>query len=495
MPVSASSKTPDRKPNILFIHTDSMDGRLMGCMGHPAMAGLTPNLDALARRGVLFRNAYTNNPICCPSRASMWSGLFTHRCEAWNNYKGLEPDTPTFRTRLEEGGYRTKTFGKIDHLSGAHTIRARVTPWTRSAWIMRPTYNPHLPIIDEDDTSEERHHADWPSTSEAAHWIREISSGDQPFWAFVGIRLPHPEFRTNARYASLVDPAIVDLPAEDPCEHPCLEYQRVQKNFSDVDADTVRLIRRIYFAMIAEVDAMVGRLISTLEELDLLDSTYIIFDSDHGELAMEHRQFFKMSPYEGSARVPMILAGPGADSGRVVDDLVQLVDIYPTLMDFAGLDCPKGLDGRSLAPWLEGHEGEKRNWVLTEFHGTTLPTGMFMLREDDWKYIHYVGQAPQLFDLENDPAEIRNLAQDKPDKLAALDSRLREICNPEDIDAKVKAYDRASFARWREEHLANGDYRQQMARVHSGWDHLDEQDITPWTDEDEQQIVQWLNEG
>jgi arylsulfatase K len=139
------------KANIVFIQCDSMDGRAMGCMGHPAMAHATPNLDALARRGVTFRYAYCNNPICCPSRASMWSGTYTHHCEGWNNYKGLEKGDPTFRTQLDEGGYRTQTFGKTDYLSGQHSIRARVTPWTRAANIQRPSYRMPGPHVLEED--------------------------------------------------------------------------------------------------------------------------------------------------------------------------------------------------------------------------------------------------------------------------------------------------------------------------------------------------------
>ena len=120
--IAGAAESPRRQPlNIVFVQNDSMDGRVMGCMGHPAMKHATPNLDALARRGVLFRNAYTNNPICCPARASMWSGLYTFHCEGWNNYKGLDQDDPTFQTRLEEVGYRVQTFGKTDYLSGQHS--------------------------------------------------------------------------------------------------------------------------------------------------------------------------------------------------------------------------------------------------------------------------------------------------------------------------------------------------------------------------------------
>ncbi len=113
--------------NIVFIQTDSMDGRIMSCMDHTVMRNLTPNMDRLKQKGVMFENAYCNSPICCPSRSSMWSGQFTHHCEGWNNFKGLEVGVPTFETKLKENGYVTQTFGKTDYLSGYHTIRARVT--------------------------------------------------------------------------------------------------------------------------------------------------------------------------------------------------------------------------------------------------------------------------------------------------------------------------------------------------------------------------------
>ena len=170
-----------RRPNVLFIQCDSMDGRAMGYMDHPAMRQATPNLDALAHRGVLFRNTYCNNPICCPSRASMWSGLYTHVCEGWNNYKGLEEDTPTFRDQLAAGGYLTQTFGKTDYLSGRHTIRARVTPWTRSARIMRPSHRMRAPRILEDNRSRV-HERDWQDVDRTIAWLRARAHDDDlPF--------------------------------------------------------------------------------------------------------------------------------------------------------------------------------------------------------------------------------------------------------------------------------------------------------------------------
>ena len=484
-------------PNILFIHTDSMDGRAMGCMGHPALASGTPNLDRLASTGVLFRNAYTNNPICCPSRASMWSGLYTHHCEGWNNYKGLEEDDATLFDDLDRAGYRTAIFGKTDYVSGHHSIRARLSPWTRSADIRRPNYRMDPPRVL--DSREHRAHArDWDDVDATEAWLREnAAQRTDPFFLYVGIRSPHPAFTTSRHYLDLIDEATVSIPKPDEYTHPVLDYQRINKNWEHgFDDEMVRLVRRIYFAMIAEVDAMVGRLLVALDGLGLRDSTYVIFSSDHGELAMEHRQFYKMSPYEASARVPLVISGPGVRTGVEIDTPVSLVDMYPTFMDIAAILRLDGLDGYSLMPELVGGETEHPGWALTEYHDSSCNTGMFMLREGPWKYVVYVGYPAQLFNLDDDPDEVHDFTPERPDVLERMDRRLREIVDYEAVDATVKAYDRASFREWRADRLADGTYHDLMARIFSGWDRCEEDGvIEPWTDEDEQAIVTWLEEG
>ncbi len=479
--------------NILFIHTDSMDGRIMGCMGHPAMRRTTPNIDALARAGVMFSTAYANNAICVPSRASMWSGQFTHHCKGWNNYKGLEPGTPTFRTHLEAAGYQVPIFGKTDYKSGGHSIRARVSAWTRSAMIHRPHYRMEAPQIIEEDTAR-IHLNDWQAVDRAVDFLRGQHPDGPPFMAYIGLLAPHPPLRTSRRYLDRIDADQITLPPDDPTDHPALHYQRVIKNWEHgFDPDMVRRIRHVYFAMIAEVDEMVGYVLRGLEESGLADSTHVIFSSDHGELAAEHRQLYKMSMYEASVRVPLIFAGPGTAAGTRVDRPVSLVDLYPTLMDMAGLPHPPGLDGQSLLSEVRGQRPEGlRDWAFAECHDTTSCTGSFMLRRGDWKYIVFAGMSPLLFDLAEDPHEVRNLALTRPDIVADLDQRLRQVVDYEAVDAEVKAYDRASFRRWREEQLAAGTYHQNMAHLHSGWDHLDPSDIQPWREEDERRIVQWL---
>lgn len=467
----------------------------MGCMGHPAMGRATPNLDALAAEGVLFRNTYCNNPICCPSRASMWSGEWTHHCEGWNNYKGLEPDIPTFGTRLDEAGYLSRTFGKTDYLSGAHSIRARLTPWTRAASIYRPSYRDHPPrVLDEDKPRV--HELDWNDVDASIDWLGRAAAGDRPFFLYLGIRAPHPGFTTSRRYLETIDDFGVAVPPADHQDHHVMRYMRTAKNWEHgLAEEMVRSVRRVYFAMIAEVDAMVGRLLAAIDEFGLADNTHVLFSSDHGEMAGEHRQFYKMTLYEPSVHVPLIVRGPGVGRGEVVEDLVSLVDVYPTLMDTAGLANPDGLDGHSLVPLLTGRPGRRPDWVLSEFHGTGCNTGSFMLRRGQWKYIVYVGYEPMLFDLAADPDEVRNLASARPEVVAEMDSRLHHVVNCEAVDAKVKDYDRRSFRRWRSEHKAAGTYEQTMARVYSGWDHLPEDQVRPWTQEDEALIKEWLAES
>lgn len=484
---SSPSGTP---PNIVFVHTDSMDGRVFGAMNHPAMRRATPHIDELARRGVMFRNTYTNNPICCCSRASMWSGQYTHHCEGWNNFKGLEPTDPTFKTHLEAAGYRVPIYGKTDYLSGQHTIRARVSPWTRSANILRPNYRMDQPrILDGERTSH-----DWDLVASGVKWLQEQAKAEtRPFMLNLGLHLPHPPFRSTRRWLDMIDESGVDLPRSEEYDHPSLHYQRIVKNWQHgLSDEAVKLVRRIYFAMIAETDALLGEVMKTLDDLGLSDNTYLIFSSDHGELAMEHQQYYKMSLFEASARVPLIIAGPGLRQGGAIDDLVSLVDIYPTLMDMARLPQPAGLDGHSLYPLLRGEKSNRPDYAFSETHESSNNTGHFMVRRGDWKYIAYPGYEPHLFNLADDPDEVRNLAKSNPAKAREMDSLLRHVCDYEAVDAKVKAYDRRSFAHWRQEQKTAGTYQDLMTRIFSGWDRLTDNDLVPWTAEDEKQIARWL---
>jgi len=285
-------------------------------------------------------------------------------------------------------------------------------------------------------------------------------------------------------------------------EHPAVRYQRIAKNCARAFSPMlVRQMRHVYFAMIAALDEMVGRVVQQINELGLRDSTYIIFSSDHGEMAGEQNQVLKRCMYEASAHVPLIICGPDVRRGAVVDEPVSLVDLYPTLMDMAGVSYQtlversgyaEQLDGESLMPQLTSAAPRQRAWAMAEYHGDRACTGTFMLRQERWKLIRHMGFASELYDLAEDPGEQRDLAALQSDVVARLESVLDAHFDCAEIDERAKAYDRESFLRWRAFAQAEGSYEDTMAHVFSGYDRQSIEELELWTDRDEAQIEAWL---
>ena len=199
---------------------------------------------------------------------------------------------------------------------------------------------------------------------------------------------------------------------------------------------------------------------------------------------MEHRQWVKCNLYEAAVRVPLLIAGPGIEAGTVADDLVSLIDLYPTLMDMAGAESPDDLRGHSLVPLLAGDRDRRPDWVFSEYHGQMANTGMFMLRRGELKYIAYAGYAPQLFDLGQDPDELHNLAEIRPEDAAAMDAGLRELVDYEAVDRQAKEYDRESFRKWREGLGRDAYLRAMNERIYPG----------QWTSEQERRVARRLEE-
>jgi len=487
-------------PNIVFFMTDSWDGRAMGCQGHPAMGRATPNADRLAARGTLFRNAYTSHPICCPQRANMWSGLYTHHCESWNNYKGLEPGTPTFKTFLEGAGYRFGSelggFGKHDYLSGRHTQLARVSAWTGPADLPLPVnYRPAPPVV-TDERDKRRHGGDWRRLDQALEFLGDRAEDRERFFLYLSLSLPHPAFRTNQYWLERIDVDRVTMPPPDQDSHPVMAFQQRAKHWlHEFDEELVPRIRSIYYAMCAEADGILGELLDRLEQLGLAEDTVVVFASDHGENNMEHRQWYKMNMYESSVRVPLIAAGPGLARGQVLDNIVSTIDLFPTFLEVAGLEPPGCLDGESLLPLLTGRTTESRDSAFAAFTGTTLNTTAWMLRQGPWKYIAYPGHPPQLFNPDADPDEVRNLAPARPDVVKTMDAELRRTCDYDEAHARCQAYNRESFRAWRARVKAHGirmreygmdvenaTYEQAMGNIYVGFGPEHEAMLEAWLD-------------
>ncbi|KAM9367965.1 arylsulfatase K [Phaethornis superciliosus] len=461
------------RPSVVLVVCDSLDGRLTFYPGNQTVD--LPFINFMKRYGTVFLNAYTNSPICCPSRAAMWSGRFTHLTESWNNFKGLDPGYVTWMDLMEKYGYHTQKYGKLDYTSGHHSLSNRVEAWTRDVdFLLRQEGRPMVNL-----TGDKKHvrvmEADWQTTDKAVTWIKEEAINfTQPFVLYLGLNLPHPypspyagehfgssTFLTSPYWLEKVNYEAIKIPKWSSLSemHPVDYYSSYTKNCTgEFTTQEVRNIRAFYYAMCAETDAMLGEIISALRDTGILEKTMVIFTADHGELAMEHRQFYKMSMYEGSSHVPLLVMGPGVKEQQQVPDLVSLVDIYPTMLDIARIPVPQNLSGYSLTPLLRGKDENqgtppRPSWVLSEFHGCDVNSSTYMLRTGNWKYVAYSdGRSvlPQLFDLSADPDELTNVAIKFPVIVHSLDKTLRSIVDYPKVSSSVHEYNKKEFISWKE---------------------------------------------
>ena len=492
--------------NIVMIHMESWDGRMLGCQGfHPALANATPNIDALARRGTRFANAYCTNPICCPSRANMLSGTYTHECESWNNYKGLETGMWTYSQGLE-ATHDVKLLGKhSDYLTGHHSVMNRV------ADMLEPLNAASRPVMDYDlaqdihvapDRERRCHGRDWEMFDEAAAFLRikasenqQLSGQGRPFFLCLNPGLVHAAFHTNQHWFEQIPVASIDVPPLDETRHPANIYQQKAKGWRNgFEDEVVRLVRRIYFAMCAEGDAMVGELINVLDECGLCDDTTVIFASDHGELAMEHQQYYKMSHFEGSARVPLIMAGPGIIAGQTIENPVSLIDMAPTICELSGMPPRECFSGESLLPLARGQTDKSRGWALAMYSGLTSDTISYMLRRGDHKLIAYEGYSSRLFNLADDPWELNDLVEAEPNRVTEMEKLLSSVVDREATLRAWEAYRRHTFAQfqrqakrglyWDDSYALGGnptsDYRSLMNNTFTGWDEEDAARVSQW---------------
>ncbi|XP_006885454.1 PREDICTED: LOW QUALITY PROTEIN: arylsulfatase K [Elephantulus edwardii] len=481
-------------PNVVLVVSDSFDGRLTFQPGNQVVK--LPFVNTMKAHGTTFLNAYTNSPVCCPSRAALWSGLFIHLTESWNNFKGLDPNYITWMDVMEKHGYRTQKFGKLDYTSGHHSVSNRVEAWTRDvAFLLRQEGRPVVDLI-PNKTKVRVMEKDWTNTDRAVKWLRkEAVNYTQPFVLYLGLNLPHPypspssgenygasTFHTSLYWLEKVYDNAIKIPKWLPLSemHPIDYYSSYTKNCTGkFTKKEIKNIRAFYYAMCAETDAMLGEIISALNQSDLLHKTIVIFTSDHGELAMEHRQFYKMSMYEASVHVPLLMMGPGIKPNLQVSNVVSLVDIYPTMLDIAGISLPQNLSGYSLLPLSsEMFKNECKfkyshpPWILSEFHGCNVNASTYMLRTNQWKYIAYsdgVSVLPQLFDLSLDPDELTNIATKFPDLTYSLDQKLRSIINYPKVSASVHKYNKEQFINWKKSTGQNYSDVIANLRWHQDW--------------------------
>ncbi len=439
------------RPNILLLQADQLAPHFLPVYGHPV--ALAPNLSDLARGGAVFDAAYCNSPLCAPSRFSMMTGRMPSDIGAYDNASSLSPATPTFAHHLRRGRYRTVLAGKM-HFVGPdqlHGFEERLTTdiypadfgWTPD-WD-DPDNDPvriYLRSAARDITEAGRSKGttlqmryDDEVTHRAVRWLQAADNDERPFLLTVSYTHPHDPFTITREYWDRYEGREIDDPVtpsspDDPLDKPSRSL-REAFGLDDLTLTPaqIRTARRAYYGAVSYLDDNIGRVLAALRERDRRRPTVIIFVSDHGEMLGERGLWFKMGFFERSARVPMIIAGPGIPPARVGAP-VSLIDLLPTLVDTAGLD-PDALrtPGRSLLTLVRQPEAAPPpRPVFGEFLGEGVNDPVVMIREDRFKYISTTDDPARLFDVVDDPEERRDLigtgggaeAADAARRLAAM---------------------------------------------------------------------------
>ncbi|MGC9347740.1 MAG: sulfatase family protein [Anaerolineae bacterium] len=435
-----------RARNILLFLPDQHRPDWLGL--NPDLPVRTPNLDRLAREGTCFTRALCPSPLCAPSRASLAAGRDYPHCGVANNDQDYPLDQPTFYGQLREGGYHVLGVGKFDlhKASKDHNLQgtAYLSAWGFSdgvdnmgkwdavnSWDGAP-HDAYMAYLDRHGLAEV-HVADMearrgksyaatdptplPEHAYCDNWIADNglrllseAPSDQPWFMQVNFTGPHDPMDITTRMRERWED--VDFPP--PCDS------------SQFDEATHSRIRQNYTAMVENIDRHVGRYLEAIEARGEIDSTLIIYSSDHGEMLGDHDLWAKSTYYQPSVGVPLIIAGPDVATGRTFDGPVTLHDLAATCIDYAGLPSLEATDSRSLRPVLTGQSGEYRPYVVS---GLVTPRRAWHLIYDGrYKLVIVQGEPPILFDLDEDPWENRNIAREAPSTVARLQATLeREL--------------------------------------------------------------------
>lgn len=427
---------PDNRMNVLLIMADDLNATLTS---YGTEGVITPNLDKLAKRGMRFDRAYSQAPLCNPSRASIMTGQRPHNLRIWNNdphFRGIYPRIKTLPQYFKEQGYHTVGIGKIYH-NWAQAIEGDPQSWSepeRYHWAVhyqdwyvagRP-YKLHTdlrkgPAVQQEDVPDEAY-LDGRIANAAIKKLRELR--ETSFLLAVGFWKPHLPYNAPKKYWDLYErDKLPQVKYWDKAEGvPDIAYvdSDEARSYTDIDregpipASKKRELRHGYLASISYLDEQIGKLIDELERLDLEKKTIIVFTSDHGYHAGEHGQFGKWTNFEVGSRVPFIISAPGiGNEGESSGSIVELVDIYPTLLDLCDLKPPQksgGLDGISLISVLKNSRARVKSAALSQIARplgsvTDLEIIGSSIRSHQYRYNVWVRQsdgkvvAEELYDL------------------------------------------------------------------------------------------------
>ncbi|MCX7046145.1 MAG: sulfatase [Candidatus Sumerlaeota bacterium] len=446
------------KLNVLFIAVDDMNNDL-ACYGHPLVK--SPSIDRLAAQGVRFERAYCQFPLCSPSRSSLLTGLRPDTTRVFDlqyHFRQGMPDVVTLPQLFAKNGYYVARVGKMYHYGNPGDIGTNGLD-DRASWGER--YNPagrdkttlELDVINytpkrglgsamaflADKTGVDVQHTDGKVADETIALMEKHKNG--PFFIGAGFYKPHTPWITPKKYFDLYSLDKIALPkitSDTTNDYPPPALASTQPwPYFGITPDHARECKLAYYAAISFVDAQIGRVLDAVDRLGLRDNTIIVFWSDHGYHLGEHGLWFKQSCFEESARVPMIISAPGFKSASQASPRpVEMVDLYPTLADLAGLTPPQGLQGFSLRPLLENPQANWDHPAYTQVQRGAVPG--HSVRTERWRYTEwdFASKGAELYDHDNDPQELHNLAADpKHAPIVAQMKALLKTVHPQPVTA------------------------------------------------------------
>ncbi|MCP5085281.1 MAG: sulfatase-like hydrolase/transferase [Rhodobacteraceae bacterium] len=442
--------------NLLILMSDEHQARAMGCAGHPFVQ--TPNLDALAARGMRFENAYTPSSICVPARACFATGRYVHQTRLWDNAMPYTGEIPGWGHALQAKGVPVESIGKLHYRSeedpaGFDTehLPMMVAGGVGMVWASIRKEDERVfgkgRMLGDNIGPGTSKYIDYDAavTSRTVEWIknRATTEDDRPWCLYVGLVAPHFPLVAPQKFFDLYPPdSLPDVklhPRDGYERHPWVEKQNA---FMDSEAKFENEDERLramaaYYGLCSWLDHNIGEILRALESSGMLADTTIVYTSDHGDNVGARGLWGKSNLYQESVTVPMIMAGPDTPQGSC-ETPVSLIDLSMTIASHFGAKL-NGAEGIRSLHDIAREPADKNRIILSEYHAAGAVSGAFMLRKGRFKYHHYIGFPPELFDLENDPEETSNLASDPVFRgvLSEMEQNLRAICDPDAVDAQA----------------------------------------------------------
>ncbi len=398
-----------RRPNIIFVLTDDHRYDMLGALGHPFLK--TPNLDRLVREGILFTNAFVTTSLCSPSRASFLTGRYASSHGVINNFTPWSEGNVTFMELLKKAGYDTAFIGKW-HMPGGGLPRLRgvdlFVSFTRKDG-QGDYYNCPL-FVNHEPVPNRREYITEELTDYALDFIKERKN--KPFCLYLSHKAVHHDWKPPRHLKGLYRNEKVDFLAPESDKWNTWSGN----NWLEGSMGSMHDIYRRYCACLTALDEQLGRVLEQLDGMGMLDDTVIVYAGDNGYMWGEHRLYAKHWPYEESMRIPLVVRYPRLipDPGRKADQMVLNIDLFPTLLDLAGVGSPEAVDGESMVPILRNRNAAGRKSFMYELFkdfpfGGRVPAHK-AVRTKRYKYIEWEAcRANELYDLKEDPREHANI--------------------------------------------------------------------------------------